>query len=120
MANILALDDILDAANLIKRILEQKGHSVTVFTEEEDAILHAGSHKVDLVILDMKLKKMNGVDVLRELKKQSSKIRVIMLTGYPTMETAKACLDLGADDYFVKPFENSDLEDKVEELLKKK
>ncbi len=119
MANILALDDVLDAAVLIKRILEQKGHSVTVFTEEEEAIAFAESNDIDLAILDMKLKKMDGVGVLSELKKCRPLMKAIMLTGYPAMETARQCLELGADDYFVKPFDTRDLEDKVEELLRK-
>ncbi len=57
MANILALDDVSDAANLIKRILEKKGHKVFPFTEEEDAIAFVKSDKIDLAILDIKLKK---------------------------------------------------------------
>jgi len=118
MANILALDDILDAANLVKRILEKKGHSVTPFTEEEDAIAFVESNEVDLAILDIKLKKMSGVEVLEEMKKRSSSIRVIMLTGYPTIETARECLSLGAAEYCVKPIDKNELEDKVEEVLK--
>ncbi len=119
MANILALDDVLDAANLIKRILERRGHTVTVFTEEEDAIGFVESNKVDLAILDMKLKKMTGVEVLEELKKRVSSIHAIMLTGYPTIETAEECLSLGADEYCVKPIDTDELGDKVEKILKK-
>lgn len=118
MANIIALDDVLDAANLIKRILEKKGHRVNAFTEEEDAILFVESNAVDLAILDMKLKKMTGVEVLEEIKKRSPSIRAIMLTGYPTMETARKCLSLGAAEYCVKPIDMDELEDKVEEILK--
>jgi len=119
MATILALDDVLDAGNLIKRILERKGHTVIPFTEEEEAILFVESNTVDLAILDIKLKKMSGVEVLEELKKRSSAIRVIMLTGYPTMETAQECLKLGADEYCVKPIDKDELENKVEEVLEK-
>ena len=118
MATILALDDILDAANLVKRILERKGHRVIPFTEEEDAIAFVESNEVDLAILDIKLKKMSGVEVLEEMKKRSPLIRVIMLTGYPTIETARECLNLGANEYCVKPIDKDELEDKVEEVLK--
>lgn len=117
MANILALDDVLDAANLIKRILEPEGHTVTVFTEEEEAILFVETNKVDLAVLDMKLKKMSGVEVLAEMKKRCPLIRVIILTGYPTMETAGECLSLGADDYCVKPVDLEDLKSKVADIL---
>ncbi len=118
MANILALDDVSDAANLIKRILEKKGHKVFPFTEEEDAISFVKSGKIDLAILDIKLKKMSGVEVLEELKKFSPLIKVIMLTGYPTIETARECISLGASEYCVKPIDKDELEEKVEEVLK--
>ena len=118
MAKILALDDVLDAANLIKRILERKGHTVIPFTEEEEAIRFVESNEVDLAILDIKLKKMSGVEVLEEMKKRSPSIRVIMLTGYPTIETARQCLKLGAGEYCVKPIDKDELENKVEEVLK--
>jgi DNA-binding NtrC family response regulator len=118
MAKILALDDVLDAANLVKRILERKGHTVFPFTEEEEAIAFVESNEVDLAILDIKLKKMSGVDVLEEMKKRSPSIRAIMLTGYPTIETARECLRLGAGEYCVKPIDKDELEDKVEEILK--
>lgn len=75
MATIIALDDVLDAVELIKRILERKGHTVIPFTDEEDAIGYVESHHVDLVILDIKLKKMNGVEVLEEIKKENQHLK---------------------------------------------
>jgi DNA-binding NtrC family response regulator len=117
MANILALDDVPDAARLIKRILEPQGHTVVVFTEEEDALAHARKHHVDLAILDIKLKKMTGVEVLGQLKQIHPDVKAIMLTGYPTMETAQESLKLGAGDYCVKPIDVDDLEEKVNALL---
>ena len=60
MAHIIVLDDVTDAGVLVKRILERKGHSVTAFTEEEEALRHAAKHNVDLAILDIKLKKMTA------------------------------------------------------------
>jgi len=117
MAIILALDDVSDAGQLIKRILERKGHTVIPFTEEEDAIGYVSSNKVDLAILDIKLKKMSGVEVLEELKKRSPTLEVIMLTGYPTIETARECLNLGAAEYCVKPIDKDELEEKVAQVL---
>ncbi|MFO7913391.1 MAG: response regulator [Desulfotignum sp.] len=118
MAKILVLDDVSDAAILIKRILERKGHEVFPFTEEEDAVRFAKESGADLAILDIKLKKMSGVDVLEELKKIDLDIRVIMLTGYPTIETARESLKKGAAEYCVKPIDKDELEEKVEQVLK--
>ena len=117
MATIIVLDDVSDAANLVRRILERQGHTVHAFTEEEEAIAFAAANKPDLAILDIKLKKMTGVEVLEELKKNTPSIKVIMLTGYPTLETARESLQLGANEYCVKPIDKSELEAKVAEVL---
>ncbi|MBW1740522.1 MAG: response regulator [Deltaproteobacteria bacterium] len=118
MAKILVLDDVLDAVILIKKILQKKGHEVFAFTEEEEALHCAQSNEIDLAILDIKLKKMSGVEVLEELKKTDPSIRAIMLTGYPTLETARQSLKLGASEYCVKPIDKDELEEKVATVLK--
>lgn len=117
MGNILVLDDVMDASVMVKRILERKGHAVQAFTEEEEALDFAALGGVDLAILDIKLKKMSGVEVLAELKKRAPGIKVIMLTGYPTLETARESQRLGADDYCVKPIDKNELEEKVAAVL---
>ena len=117
MANLIVLDDVIDAGILVKRILERKGHTVSVFTDEEEALGFIQKHTPDLAILDIKLRKMTGVEVLAELKQRSPDTRVIMLTGYPTLETARESLKLGANEYCVKPIDKDELENKVEEVL---
>jgi DNA-binding NtrC family response regulator len=117
MGQILVLDDVLDAAVLIKRILERKGHQVAVFTDEEEALAYVRSHSVNVAILDIRLKKMSGVDVLEELKKISPQTQVIMLTGYPTLETARQAQEWGAFDYCIKPIDKDELEEKVASAL---
>lgn len=120
MADILVLDDVLDATVLIGKILTKKGHAVHTFTEEEEALRFVETNKVDLAILDIKLKKMSGIEVLAEMKKANAKLQAIMLTGYPTVETAREAINLGADEYCVKPIDRQELEDKVEKVLKSK
>ena len=117
MADIIALDDVQDAGILIKKILTKKGHTVHAFTEEEDAINFAKENKIDLAILDIKLKKMSGIEVLEQLKKIVPEMRAIMLTGYPTVETAREAISLGANEYCVKPIDRDELEEKVEKVL---
>ena len=113
MAHIIVLDDVVDAGVMIKRILERQGHSVQVFTEEQEALDFAQNNAVHIAILDIKLKKMSGVQVLKELRNISPQTRVLMLTGYPTLETAREALELGAREYLVKPIDKKELEDKV-------
>jgi DNA-binding NtrC family response regulator len=118
MGEILVLDDVLDAGIMMKRLLERKGHRVVVFAEEEEALGHIRIHPVDVAILDIRLKKLSGVDMLEEIKKISPKTRVIMLTGYPTVETARRAHRLGAFDYCIKPIDKDELEEKVARALK--
>ena len=103
---------------MLKRLLERQGHQVTVFTEEEEALAYIRAHPVEVAILDIRLKKMSGVEMLEEIIKISPSTRVIMLTGYPTLETARRAQQLGAFDYCIKPIEKEELEEKVASALK--
>ncbi len=117
MPKILVLDDVPEAGTVLKRILERKGYEVSAFTEEEDALEFAERERPDLAILDIKLKRMTGLEVLEDLKRRSPDTKAIMLTGYPTMETAREALRLGASDYCVKPVDRVELETKTAEAL---
>ena len=117
MAVILTLDDVLDATVLVGKILRKKGYTVHTFTEEDEAIAFARQNPVDLAILDIKLKKMSGVEVLALLKEDNPAMGAIMLTGYPTVETAREAISLGADEYCVKPIDRAELEEKVDKVL---
>lgn len=117
MAEILVLDDVLDACVLIRKILSRKGHTVHTFTEEEEAIMFVSKNTIDLSILDIKLKKMGGIEVLAEFKRLQPEMKTIMLTGYPTVETARDALSFGANEYCVKPIDKQELEMKVESVL---
>jgi DNA-binding NtrC family response regulator len=117
MKEILVLDDVLDAVIMIKRILERQGHRVAVFTEEDEALDYLRGRPVEVAILDIRLKKKSGIAMLDEVKKISPHTRVIMLTGYPTLETARQARQLGAFDYCIKPIDKRDLEEKVAKAL---
>ena len=117
MALIMVLDDVSDQTVLVKRILERKGHEVRPFTDEEQALAFVRKNAVDLAILDMRLRRLSGIEVLSVLREIRPDCKVIMLTGYPTMETARQSLALGAVDYCVKPIDKAELEAKVEAAL---
>ena len=117
MADILVLDDELDAVVMLKRLFEGKGHRVVGFTEEEEAIAYTRANSVDLAIIDIRLKKILGVEVLEELKKIAPQIRAVLLTGYPTLESAQRAFELGVSEYLVKPIDIDELEEKVERIL---
>ncbi len=117
MAEIVTLDDVYDATILINKILTKKGHNVHSFTEEDEAIAFTKENPVDLAILDIKLKKMSGIEVLAMLKEINPGIRAIILTGYPTVETARKAIQYGANEYCIKPIDRKDLEEKVKSVL---
>ncbi|GBE13885.1 transcriptional regulatory protein ZraR [bacterium BMS3Bbin14] len=119
MARIMVLDDVLDAVVLIEKILTKQGHEVAGFTDEEEALRYVRKHRVDLAVLDIKLGKMNGIEVLAELKRIDPAIRAVMLTGYPTVAGARQALRLGADEYCVKPIDKDELEIKVARVLER-
>jgi len=117
MAHILVLDDIAEAGVMIQKILGKKGHKVVIFTDEDQALEHARKHRIDLAILDIMLKKCSGLDVLVQLHEIDPAIRALMLTGYPTMETLRQAMELGAKEYCVKPIDKHELEEKVSAVL---
>jgi CheY-like chemotaxis protein len=119
MVRILVLDDVQEAADAVQKILVKRGYEVIGFTDEEAAIDYVEEHPLDLAILDIKLKKMDGVQVLRKLKEIQPDINVIMLTGYPTHATVEEAMRLGANAYCLKPIDRSELEKKVDEVLSK-
>jgi DNA-binding NtrC family response regulator len=117
MANILVLDDEQDSCNLVKRIADGLNHKTVAFDDEDDAINYAEANPVDLAILDLKLKKMSGLDVLKKLKESNPNIKALLLTGYPTVETAKKAVSLGANAYLTKPIDVDDLETGISAAL---
>ncbi len=117
MSSILVLDDVEDAAILVGRILKKKGHTVHLFSDEDEALSFAKNNELDLAILDMTLRKMDGVEVLAELKRIQPAIKTIMLTGYPTAESARRCRKEGAGAYCIKPVDKHELEATVAEVL---
>ncbi len=119
MARILVLDDVADSALMIKRILAKQGHEVQVFSDEDEALRFAADHDLELAILDVKLPKLDGTEVLAELKKLRPGLPAIMLTGFPTKNAAQQAMRLGAAAYCAKPIEKKDLEETVAAVLGK-
>jgi DNA-binding NtrC family response regulator len=119
MATILVLDDEQDACNLVKRIADGMKHTTVAFTDEHEAFEYAETNQIDLAILDLKLKSMSGVDVLEKLKEKNPDIKALLLTGYPTVDTAKKAIGLGVHAYLTKPIDVDDLEKRITSALQK-
>lgn len=112
--NILVCDDEEGIRESLNLILE-KDYNVLFATNGREAIETINSKPVDLVILDIKMPKMDGLETLKELKKANPNTKVIIATGYKSVETAQQAIRLGASNYIVKPFES----DQVLKVVKK-
>ena len=103
--NILVVDDEESVVELFLRILNKKEYTVLTANNGKEALELADKERPDLIILDLNLPGMGGIEVLRRIKKIDENIEVIVITGYGTMKTVKAAMRLGAYDYITKPFD---------------
>jgi DNA-binding NtrC family response regulator len=117
MALILVLDDEKDVCTMLHRILSAMGHEVVTFTDADGAFSWLRTRVPDLVILDYRLHHLDGIRVMRLIREFDPGIKVVMLTAYPSAETASEALKLGAVKYLIKPIEIDQLEASVEEVL---
>jgi DNA-binding response OmpR family regulator len=115
---ILVVDDDPDLAGLIAYALRQAGYLAVVAADGESALAFFAREAPDLVILDLNLPKLSGLEVCRKLR-QSSKTPIMMLTVKNAEEDEVAGLDAGADDYLTKPFSPRTLLARVRALLRR-
>ncbi len=110
-SKVLIVDDDKNVRDFLERFLKQKGYlSVQSVESGKEAIDIIGEQDIKLVLLDIKLPGINGIEVLRKIKEIKQDTIVIMITGFPEEATAKEALKLGAYDYIIKPFDLAYLE----------
>jgi len=118
--HLLLVDDEERFLATTRTLLEKRG--VTTFTASNgvDALTVMNEHPIDVVVLDVKMPGVDGIEVLRHAKQKHPLVEVIMLTGHASVESAVDGLKLGAFDYVTKPCEISDLMEKVHEACARK
>lgn len=114
---ILVIDDEVEICSFLKDLLSAEGYAVLTESDPERGLRLIGRMRPDLVILDLKMPEMDGIEVLRRIKKVDATITVIIATGYGTMDSAKAAMRLGAYDYVTKPFDLAHLKALVKDAL---
>lgn len=117
--NILVIDNeevICDACHLV---LTERGHHVDYCKTGTSGLQTASRGGYDLVLLDIKLPDMDGMDILQVLRKEMPELYVIVMTGYATLGNAVQAMKLGAADYLSKPFTDDELLEAVEKAVKK-
>ena len=117
-ARILVAEDDRKQADLICRYLEREGYSVTVVHDGRAAIEVARQRRPDLLVLDVMMPRVDGLDVCRVLRAESD-VPIIMLTARSTEDDMLLGLDLGADDYLTKPYSPRELVARVRTVLRR-
>ena len=117
---ILIMEDHAPLATFLQRGLSLEGHEVRVAGDGEAGLQLAMKGTFDLIVLDLSLPQMDGVEVLRELRQRSLDASIIVLTGRVALSDRVRCLDLGADDFLMKPFSFSELTARCRALLRRR
>ena len=117
MTKLLVVDDETEICEFLKSFFEERDFDVRTATTGEEAIRQVGELKPQLVLLDIHMPGMDGMTVLRELKKQHPRVKVIMVTALETREKIEEAMRLGADNYITKPLSLEYLEKDVQEKI---
>lgn len=119
MPQILLIEDEQRIAELIKRGLEEQGFSITLAFDGQMGKKLAFTHHYDIIITDIVLPGINGLDLCKEIRSQRPGVPILMLTALGTTDDKVDGFDAGADDYMVKPFDLRELHVRIRALLKR-
>ncbi len=117
MAKIVIVDDNKNMQIILQNLLADEGYEVMSATNGKDGLKAVIEQSPDLVLLDIRLPEMNGIDILQQITKFNKEILVIMITAYGDVETAVETMKLGAYDYITKPFVNEELKIVIRKAL---
>jgi two-component system response regulator PilR (NtrC family) len=120
MAKILVVDDDQGMREFLEILLTREGHEVTSASGGKEALSLCEKHKFDIAITDLKMPKVDGIDVLKTIKEISPKTMVILITAYASGETAVAAMKEGAYDYLEKNFDVENFKTVIKDALSKK
>lgn len=116
---ILLVDDYANVLAVISDLLKSTGYAVYKASDAQEATRVVKEESIDLALIDLRMPGTDGIDLMLSLKKMKPHLRVIIYSGYPSMNTAIDALKKGADDYISKPFKLGELSTKIKELLGK-
>ncbi|MBN1475473.1 sigma-54-dependent Fis family transcriptional regulator [Candidatus Sumerlaeota bacterium] len=106
---VVVVDDEPNMCRIMVKLLEDEGTQATAFTDPQEALRAIEQHPPDVVLTDLKMPAMSGLDLLRAIKAARETVEVIVMTAYGTIENAIETLKRGAYDYVLKPFDTGDL-----------
>lgn len=118
--NILVIDDDKDICESLKKILALDSYKIKTISKPKRALLELQKKTYHLIILDLKMPEIRGEDLLKEIRKINPDISVIILTAYPSVDSAVQALQNHVFDYVKKPFKINEIRDKVRSALRSK
>ncbi|SPD72590.1 Response regulator receiver protein [uncultured Desulfobacterium sp.] len=116
--NIMVIDDENIVGKRLKPALEKSGDIVETFEDAKKALERFNEKPFDIVVTDIRMDEVDGIEVLEHVLAHSDKTKVIIITGYATVEVAREALAKGAFDFIAKPFKPNDLRVVIERAAK--
>ena len=117
---ILLAEDEVDLNNVVTRYLKKNGYSIDSVLDGEEALDYLEYGEYDLVILDIMMPKVDGFEVIKKLRNKGNHTSILMLTARDNADDKVKGLDLGADDYIVKPFDFNELLARIRAVVRRK
>jgi DNA-binding NtrC family response regulator len=114
---IIVIDDEKIVCNMCQRVLEAEGYQVEAFTDSVLALARIKEKRFDVVVTDLKMEKVSGMDILREVNERYPDTKVIMLTAYATLDAAIEAIREKIFDFFPKPVKIEDLKNSIKKAL---
>jgi DNA-binding NtrC family response regulator len=117
--NVLVVDDEKTVCSSCRKILTREGYNVDVASSGKEALSKVKGNGFDVVVTDWKMPEIDGIEVARRIKEENPNIEVILITGYPSVETSIEAIRSGVSDYVPKPFTPQELSDALIRALAK-
>ena len=114
---ILILDDEPIVGERLKPALEKEGRYVEVFVDPSQALQRIDEKEFDIVVTDIRMSEVGGIQILEKVTAKSKRTKVIMITGYATLEVARESMTKGAFDFIAKPFKLGELRNAIKKAV---
>jgi len=111
--DVLVLDDEPVVGDRLKPVLEEEGHRVEVFVDPREALERVAEKSFDIVVTDIRMENVTGIEVLERVVAKDERAKVIIITGYATMELAREAMAKMAYDFVAKPFKLKEIREIV-------
>ena len=120
MKNILVVDDDKNMRNLLSRILAHERYNTKIAKNGTEALDILNTYEIDIVLLDLVLPDINGMDILKTIKIKYPSIEIVMISGHGTSEKIVNLIKEGAYDFIEKPFDNKTVSSKISKAIKQR